>query len=249
LVNEHLVGRVIVNAKAIERTLLEGNSWLAPAKIKLIYNGFPPVAGEKTEDREILLRELSLAEAQPLMIHVGLLKERKGHDTLFHALQDMTAEFPRLALLVVGEGELRAPLEDLAKRLRLEKAVHFLGYRQDAWRFIEAADVLVLPTRNEGFPWVVAEAMSLAKPIVASKVGGLPELVEEGRTGLLVPPDDPAALKTALVDLARHPERARRLGRAGRDRIRDHFGLEKMIDQLEAFFAEVIGKGGLKQDL
>jgi glycosyltransferase involved in cell wall biosynthesis len=248
LVNEHLVTRVIVNARAIEKTLLDGNAWLPPEKIKLIYNGFSPPSDELPAAREHILRELGLAESYPLLVHVGLLKARKGHDILLRAVQDLANQFPRFSLLVVGEGEFRADLEALARRLQIGTAVRFLGYRTDVSRFIGAADILILPTRNEGFPWVLAEAMSLAKPVVASRVGGIPELVEDGRTGFLVPPDDPAALKTAIIDLAQNPDVARRFGLAGQNRIRECFSLERMIDELEEFFAEVVGREGLRPD-
>jgi glycosyltransferase involved in cell wall biosynthesis len=148
--------------------------------------------------------------------------------------------------LVVGEGELRGILEELAHSLGIAHSIRFTGFRNDISRLIGAMDLLVLPTKNEGFPWVLAEAMSLGKPVVATRVGGIPELVQDGHTGLLVPPGDGAALGTAIAEILGQPGRARQMGLAGRRRVRERFGVEKMLDRLEELFSQVIEDGGLR---
>ncbi len=240
LVNRHLVRLIIVNSRAIRETLLRGNPWLSSAKIRLIYNGFPEPPEVTPSGRGEVLREFDLLGASPVLGHVGLLKERKGHEVLFRALPELLSQFPRLALLVVGEGELRESLEELAEGMGIRGSIRFTGFRDDISRLMGATDLLVLPTHNEGFPWVLAEAMSLGKPVVASRVGGIPELVQDGRTGLLVPCGDETALGMAIAELVRQPGRAAQMGLAGRRWIQERFGVEKMLNQLEKLFTQVI---------
>jgi glycosyltransferase involved in cell wall biosynthesis len=243
LVNQWFVRRVIVNSHATRETLLRGNPWLAPEKLELIYNGIalePPVA----VDRDAVLREFDLTDCSPLLVVVGMLKARKGHAVLLRALADVRAQIPHAGLLIAGDGPLEAPLRDLASDLGITGQVRFAGFRDDVRRLVGAADMLVLPSENEGFGYVLAEAMAQARPVIASRISSIPEVVGEDEAGLLVPPGDPAALGRAIAELARDPERAREMGAAGRRRVETRFTLEGMLDDLEAFFARTIGDAG-----
>lgn len=262
LANRLLVDRVIVNSRATRDTLLRGNPWLGPEKLELIYNGIELGDGAELDHRSELedriesddgeaasrraapgrkavLEEFGLAGCQPLLIVVGMLKSRKGHAVLLRALPHVREAFPEVGLLVVGDGPLMKSLQEQAAALGLEDCVHFAGYRRDARRLIAAADILVLPSENEGFGYVLAEAMARGKPVVASRISSIPEVVAEGETGLLVPPGDADSLGSAILELARDPERARRMGAAGRRRVEERFSLERMLSELEAFFARV----------
>jgi glycosyltransferase involved in cell wall biosynthesis len=242
LVDRCLVRLIIVNSQATRKTLLRGNPWLPPEKLRLIYNGIPLPADDGSLDGgEGVAEEFGLAGAGPVLGVVGLLKERKGHEILFQALPPILEEFPRLTLLVVGEGALREELEAMTRQQGIDRHVRFTGFRNDVLRLMGAMDILVLPSKNEGFGYVLAEAMSLSKPVVASRISSIPEVVEEGRTGLLVPPGDAAALRDALLELLRDPPRARRMGAAGRRRVERLFSLERMLDQVEELFGEIVG--------
>jgi glycosyltransferase involved in cell wall biosynthesis len=247
-VDHHLVHLIIANSRSTRNTLLQGNPWLSPEKLKLIYNGIPPGPEDGPGDKQEVLREFGLQEASPILAIVGLLKERKGHDTLFRALQHVSAEFPQVSLLVVGKGEQRESLEELARQLGIAQNVLFTGFRNDVSRLMSAMDILVLPSKNEGFGYVLTEAMNLGKPVVATRISSIPEVVREGETGLLVPPGDVDALAEALLELARHPARARQMGLAGRRRVRERFSMEKMLDDLEELFGGVIGSWGFRRD-
>jgi glycosyltransferase involved in cell wall biosynthesis len=240
LVDRHLVRRIIVNSLATRETLLRGNPWLRPQKLHLIYNGIAPPVADQPGERERIIGELSLHDATPILAIIGLLKERKGHEILFQALPGVIREFPRTRLLVVGEGELRPRLEALTQQLGIANNVSFLGFRDDIGLLMGVVDAVVLPSANEGFGYVLAEAMSLGRAVVSTNVSSIPEVVQQGDTGLLVPPGNAAALEEALLDLARHPEKARRMGQAGRERVERLFGLERMIDEVEVFFEEVV---------
>lgn len=248
LTNRYLVHLIMVNSRATRQTLLQGNPWLSPRKLRLIYNGIPDAPEEAMGKRRQVLEEFGLQDASPLLGIVGLLKERKGHEELFRALPEALAEFPQLALLVVGEGELRGRLEEWTRRLGITNKVVFTGFRDDVSRLMGAMDLLILPSRNEGFGYVLAEAMSLGKPIVACRISSIPEVVQDGLTGLLVPPGDVAALRDAILELVRHPIRARKMGQAGRQRVQKLFGLERMLDEVEALFGRVV-RGEFKRGL
>jgi len=240
LVDRYLVQRIIVNSLATRETLLRGNPWLCPEKLHLIYNGIAPPAVDQPGEQERVIGELFLKDASPVLAVVGLLKERKGHEILFRALPRVIREFPRARLLVVGEGQRRTHLEALAQQLNIAGSILFLGFRDDIAAVMRAADAVILPSANEGFGYVLAEAMSMGRAVVSTRVSSIPEVIQEGQTGLLVPPGDAEALGEAILDLSRHPEKASKLGQAGQQRVRELFSLERMIDEVEVFFKEVV---------
>jgi len=246
LVDRLLVRLIVVNSLATRNTLLQGNPWLPANKLRLIYNGIPLASEIEPVNREELLAEFGLQDPPQLLAVVGLLKERKGHEVLFRALPKILAEFPRLFLLVVGEGTLREQLEKLVSRLHISENVRFTGFRDDVPRLMRAIDILVLPSKNEGFGYVLAEAMSVGKPVVATRISSIPEIVGEG-TGLLVPPGDADALAEAILQLVRNPKLAQQMGRDGQRRVRELFDVERMLDEVELLFNQVIS-GDLNED-
>jgi glycosyltransferase involved in cell wall biosynthesis len=164
-------------------------------------------------------------EAPGYLLFVGRLRIRKGVEVLLEALRSLRATQPGACLLVAGDGEHRASLERRAAELDLGSAVRFLG-RCDAGRvrgLLRGACALVVPSIYEGMPLVVLEAMEAGVPVIASRVSGIPEVVADGRTGWLVPPEDPERLAAALEAALADPEEARRRGEAGRRRVEDEF--------------------------
>jgi glycosyltransferase involved in cell wall biosynthesis len=159
------------------------------------------------------------------LLFVGRLRVRKGLEVLLAALAQVRREHPEACLLVAGDGEHRRPAERAAARLGVGEAVTFLG-RCEAGRVQEllaGARVLAVPSTYEGMPLVVLEAMDAGVPVVASAVSGIPEVVEDGVTGWLVPPEDPEALAAALADALARPEEARRRGATGRRRVEERY--------------------------
>ena len=249
LVNRHLVRLIVVNSRATRDTLLRGNPWLSAQKIRLIYNGIPQQAPITVGGSQQVVEEFGLHGAFPVLGVVGLLKRRKGHEILFRALPKVLAEFPRLVLLVVGEGQLRRDLEELVAHLGIAKSVVFTGFRGDVPRLMSAMDLLVLPSYNEGFGYVLVEAMSLHKPVVASRVSSIPEVVQDGRTGFLTPPGDVGALAEAILKLARNPDLLHHMGMVAGRHVKQMFDLERMLNQVEELFRLVVGERELKGDL
>ncbi|HEX9669350.1 MAG TPA: glycosyltransferase family 4 protein [Thermoanaerobaculia bacterium] len=164
-------------------------------------------------------------EARGHLLFVGRLRLRKGVEVLLAALAGLRKQHPEARLLIAGDGEHRRALERTAARLGVEEAVTFLG-RCDAARvraLLAGASALAVPSIYEGMPLVVLEGMEAGVPVVASRVSGIPEVVVDGETGWLVPPEDPEALAAALGEALAQPEEARRRGEAGRRRLDERF--------------------------
>lgn len=175
---------------------------------------------------------------------VGRLAGEKGHATLLRAFARLLAGRPGSVCLVVGDGPERSALSALCAELGLGESVRFLGIREDIAGLLGAMDVFVLASTYEGFGLVILEAMAARKAVVATRVGGVPELVTDGATGLLVPPDDPVAMAAAIESLAADPERRGALAAAGHAYVVAHHDLSVMIDRMERTYGELLGGHG-----
>jgi glycosyltransferase involved in cell wall biosynthesis len=170
---------------------------------------------------------------------VAALERRKGHDVLLRALGPLREAMPRIRCLVCGGGSERVSLERLAKELGVDPVVRFLGEQREVTDVLAALDVFVLPSRHEGLGVALLEAMAAGLPVVASHVGGIPETVQAGHTGLLVPAEDPGALGAAIGDLLKNRDRAARMGAEGRRRVLFEFSMEGLADRYEALYASL----------
>jgi glycosyltransferase involved in cell wall biosynthesis len=170
---------------------------------------------------------------------VGCLAPRKDYGVLIEALAHVRARHPEVVGVVVGDGPQRRALEARARELGLNGHLLFAGERDDVDLWLRHFDIFALSSREEGIPNAVLEAMAAGRPVVATAVGGTPEIVEDGRTGILVPARDPAAFARALDDLVARPEEARRLGDAAALATRESFGIESMVRRHERFYAEL----------
>jgi glycosyltransferase involved in cell wall biosynthesis len=194
-----------------------------------------PAAGEGKRIRG----ELGLASTTPLIGAISRLVPVKGLTHLIAAMPEILRRCLEAHLLVAGDGEQRATLETQARELGLESRVHFLGYRQDVAAVADALDVFVLPSINEGQGRVLVYAMALGKPIVASRVGGVPELLGDGEAGWLVPPADATSLAQAVSSLLEDPLHAAKLGEAARSRA-PRYSVEAMLRALATLYREVM---------
>ena len=178
---------------------------------------------------------------------VGRLIPIKGHAELFRAVAAVRDDVPGLRLEVAGDGPLEAELRGQAERLGLDDCVSFLGRVSPVAPVFERNDVVVVPSHGEGFGMVALEAMERGRPVVASAVGGLPEIVEDGVTGLLVPPGDVEALGNALRELAEDSERAQAMGAAGRTRALDEFSQERCTERIAALYGATLDAAGRRR--
>ena len=242
---QHLAFRAGVAPVAIGQAVAESMRRvyrLEPCRI--IANGIPVAEfAHPQEDREALRAELALPAGAPTFISVGRFMEQKNHTTLLHAFASARIRAAGAHLLLVGDGELRGALEKTAGELGLAGRLHFLGVRTDVPRLLQAADVFVLSSRWEGNPLSVMEAMAAARPVVATAVGCVPELVSDG-TGRLVAPGDVAALESAMLQLACDLPLARAMGTAAARRALERFDSSRMARAYEQLYRDLVSPRG-----
>jgi glycosyltransferase involved in cell wall biosynthesis len=181
---------------------------------------------------------------EPRLLCVGRLIPIKGHIVLLRAFAEARRQIPDLRLDIAGRGPLEPALRALAKELEVDESIRFLGYVAPVQRAIEDAAIVVVPSMGEGFGMVALEAMERARPVIAAEIGGLGELVEEGVTGLLVPPGEAEPLTQAILRLARNLPRAAELGEAGRHRALEQFLQERCTDRTELLYRDKLARRG-----
>jgi glycosyltransferase involved in cell wall biosynthesis len=231
--------------RIVSLTRLEREGYLAegigrPEQHRVIPSGIDlaPFAGERA-DRDEIRRGLGAGPGSFLVASVGRLVPIKGHPHLVEAFAEVSRRRPGSRLMLVGDGPLRAALDGRIRELGLEGGVLLTGHRDDVARLLRAADLFVLPSLNEGLGMVLVEAMASGLATVASRVGGIPEVVLDRDTGLLVPPGDPGALADAILRLADDEGERRRMGRAGRDRAFEVFSIERTVRETERLYEEL----------
>jgi glycosyltransferase involved in cell wall biosynthesis len=204
-------------------------------KVRVIPNWVDPdlFAGV---DRAYVRKELALSEDAMVIGCVARFHQQKGHPYLVTAIAELIRRHPSIRVLLIGAGITQAAVEAQVRRLQLAPYFHFLGQRDDVSALLAAIDIFVLPSQYEGLPVSVLEAMVSGKPVVATAVDGTVEAVDDGRTGLLVPPGDVAALIEALEFLIRRPDVRASMGAAGRHRVLQNFAAGPLVRQTEAMY-------------
>lgn len=234
-----LASVVVVNSKAVGHRF----AWAPPGKVRCIYNGVDLKRFSPRQPPPLLRAALGLPERARVVASIGRFVAFKGYAHLLEAAALVRAARADVHWLLVGEGELREDLEAQCRRLGLAPQVHFLGWREDVPDLLALCDLLVLPSLGEHFGRVLIEAMAMARPVVATEAGGVPEIVVHGETGVLVPPAEPKALAEAVLSLLEDPGRAARLGAAGRRRTERDFGLRRHAEAVEHLYEELLGAG------
>ncbi len=205
-------------------------------KMFVVLNGIDPQPGLSEE--EIRRKRLALGwpPGEPVVGTVARLHRQKGIPTLLKAAPRLFAAAPGVRVAVVGEGPLGPSLRKKVRRRGLEEKFIFLGERKDAFELLSLFDVFVLPSLWEGLPFVLIEAASLQKPIVATAVDGTTEVVENGKTGLLIPAENPQALADAVIDLLQDRKKASRLADNAKSIIPSRFPLRRMVEQTQSLY-------------
>ena len=211
-----------------------------PEKLLTIHSGvdvqqFLNPNGKQAEKR----RSLGLGPKEAVIGFVGWLLPIKGPVYLLKAMDNIWPEQPDTTLVMVGKGDLAVDLRAEALRKNINGKVKFLGWREDINELMHVFDMLVLPSLNEGMGRVLVEAMAAGKPVVASRVGGIPDLVKDGQTGYLVPPADEMSLADAILKVLNDREQAALMGRQGKERCRK-FSLEAMIAKLDDLYSDLV---------
>lgn len=232
---------VVAVSRSVATRLLE--SGVVPDhRLRVIHNGIEP--RRFGADRGGLSRaearySLGVDGHARVVLVPAVLREGKGHEVLLATLPGLRKRVPEVRVLFAGDGEREADLRRVARDRAVEDVVRFLGFRTDMPTLLAAADVVVLPSLAEALPTVLLEAAAAGRPVVATRIGGIPEVVVHGRTGLLVPVRDEAALHRAVLALLRDDDRSRRMGREARARADERFSIHRQVERTVELWAEV----------
>jgi len=227
--------RVIVVSRAIGRVVESGG--LDASRVRLVYEGVPDRSSQPG-GREALA-ELGVPAGAPVVGNVAALTGHKDHATLIEAMALLRPRAPEARLVICGEGELRPVLQAQVESRGLQDRVIFAGFRHDLDRVLPAFSVFCLSSHLEGLGTSVLDAMAFGLPVVATAAGGIPEAVQDGITGRVVPPRHPRALADALEEVLGDEQRRRALARAGRQRFLETFTVERMVTETTRVVEEV----------
>ncbi len=220
--------RVVGVGQAVRQALIH-NEGIPGHRVSVIYNGIDTDKfGGFLQDREAVRRELDIGTERFVILLVARLDYLKDHGTALRTLKRVVAQRPETMLILVGEGPERAPIQELVDAYQLGPHVRFLGLRKDVSRLLKAADLFLLTSISEGIPLTVIEAMAAGLPVVGTRVGGMPEVVLEGQTGLLAPSKNDAGLAEHILRFAESPTLRGRMGHQGQDRARTFFSEGQM---------------------
>jgi glycosyltransferase involved in cell wall biosynthesis len=241
LLYEQSVDIVIAISQSVEAALLAGG--VPSARIRRIPSGIETTRYLPNEHvRRQIRATLGIEPHEHIVLTVGALTERKGHGLLFSAAYMLQEQGIRLRYVICGEGSLRASLESQVRTLGLQDVVHFMGFTPDIPRYLAAADILVHVPSWEGLGVAVIEALAAGLPVIASRVGGIPDLIDDQVTGLLVPPQDAAALAVAIERLVHNPQWAKTLGTKGQAFVQAQFDVSVMAQANESLYNELLSE-------
>jgi glycosyltransferase involved in cell wall biosynthesis len=229
---------VAVGERVAAKLLTHGR--VPPDRIRIIHNGVDTTRFRPGGGREHLAGVADIPSDVPVIGVVAGFRGVKGHAVMLDAMAEIHQALPEVRLLLVGDGPLRSAIERGVGRRGLEERVVFTGARHDVDRLLPGCNVVALPSWEEGIPVSAVEAMACGVPVVATRVGGTPEVIEDGRTGLLVPPGDPKTLAAALLRLLRQPDYALALGKEGRTVAKERFDVSGMVTKTALLYQELL---------
>ncbi len=232
---------VVAISEAVRRHVT-GNLDLAENDVKLIRYGIDLAEMDARPDAPDLRSEIGAPPGTPLLVFAGRLVPQKALEVLISSMVRIRQQVPAVRLAIVGRGPQETEMRERVRALDLEPHVRFLGFRPDAPSLMRQADLLVLPSRWEGLGLVLLEAMAARCPVVASRIGAIPEVVDDGRTGRLVPPEDPDTLADTVLGLLADPARRESMAAAGRERLRERFSLGTQIAATEALYEGLLDR-------
>ena len=230
----YLTNKVIAISNAIKNILIDAG--VPKNKIDVVYSGIDTKKFDNIGDTRYLSEEFNLSEDTPVIGTIAHLADHKGHKYLLSAVPDVLKTFPNALFLIIGEGELEEDLKKQVKKLDITGNVVFTGFRKDIGELLSTMDLFVLPSHLEGLCTSLMDAMLMKLPIVATTAGGIPEVVTDIKTGILVPPKNPKALADAMIQLLSNKEEAKEMGERGLERAKKMFNVSKTIKETEKIY-------------
>jgi glycosyltransferase involved in cell wall biosynthesis len=238
------VEAVIAISRQIEQSLIAGG--VSASKVRTLYSGIDLSVTQSELDGRAIRQMIGVPDEAILLGTVANLFPRKGYEVMLRALPAIVRAVPRVHYVIVGsdENNYGGRLVQLAQELKVADRVHIVGFQDPVQPFLASLDLYVHPALMEGFGIAVVEAMAMGKAVVATTAGGLPEVVEDGVTGLLVPPDNPDSIAVALQALLSDPVRRQQMGRAGRRRVFEQFDLNSSVEALQQLYEHLLADEG-----
>jgi len=237
-ITSFMVDRYTAVSEAVREYSIEHG--ISQEKILTIYNGVSLNNGSPFINGLELKKIFGIKADESVIVTIGRLRVEKGHRFFLKSMVKVREKIPAIKALIVGKGKEEEKLKRYSQKLGLDDHVIFTGEREDISEIIQIVDVFVLPSLWEGMPNVLLEAMAAGKPVVATKVGGIPELVVHEETGILVHPEDSSALANAILDLLQDKLKAKKMGEAGRVRVEEHFNISRMVEKTENLYRELL---------
>lgn len=233
----------VITCGEVMRDRLINDCGFSPEQLVSIPTGIDFDAFHPMRRREEVRVELGATRETFLVLMVGIVRSVKGHDLALKAFAEFRAIWPDACLVIAGDGPKLSESLVLAEKLGIAQNVAFLGFRDDIADLMNAADVLLLSSRSEGIPQAVTQAMGTGLPVVATAVGGVPELISDGMTGILVPPNDAESMSIGLMRVADERRWANGLGRRAKAFVRGRYSLARMCDATEQLYQETLFQG------
>lgn len=234
--------RVIAVSSSIRSALLDAG--VPRDRIRLLHNAIVLDKYQNVERSDALARAMGREAIGPVVIAVGRLSAEKGHADLIHAAAAVASTGRAFELVLAGDGPERAALSALVSQAGLGERVHFLGYVSAPERLIKNADLMVLPSHTEGLPNVILESLTLGVPVLATAVGGTPDVLCDGETGRLVPARSPAAIAAGIGEFLDNPAAWRRMAARGAAVVAQEFGFDQRTRRLEQIYLELVESRG-----
>ena len=235
---------IIAISEGVKNVLIE--SGIDQNLIKVIPSGIDFTPFHEAEHSDYLRRELNFGADDFLVGIVAHLADHKGHKYLIQAAELLKKESPKIKIIIVGEGPLHMELQKQVEQIHVEDMVFFLGFREDIPQILCSLDLFVLSSYLEGMGTSILDAMACKLPVVATRVGGIPEVVIDGETGLLVPPKRPPSLAKAILKLYKDKELAEKMGKEGHRIVHDKFSAESMASRIIDLYEQLAKKKGIK---
>ncbi|MBN1104911.1 MAG: glycosyltransferase [Deltaproteobacteria bacterium] len=242
--SERFVDRFVVVSDAL-MDQMTSNHRIPAGKVTKIYNGievehFSPKGDEM--DRLKIREALHIDEEAMLIGAVGRLVWQKGFEFLIRSVPEILMVSPNAKILLIGDGPLGPKLKSMCESMKLQGKVLFAGFRRDIRSLLSTMDIVVIPSIKEGFPMITLEAMAMARPIVATRIDGIVEQIDDGLNGILVPPEEVDALSSAIIRLLKDNYLARKMGEAAREKVVSRFSIDEMVSKTEGVYMDLLNQ-------